>query len=250
MITMLLQAQERAQAQADVVALGAGGAHLGAFHSTKLFDTTMIVLNRPGITGPAGARQGAHLKGVAGPPFNVTVWGHDLEHFNQAIPFEMDHLAICADLDLAQGAVAQSSVVILWGEDMVLGLHSCVQASFNDWAGCMSQAAGARTFKAELIACPSCGRTLFDLQSTTERIKAKTGHLVGVKIAVMGCVVNGPGESKHADIGISLPGTFEAPVAPVFIDGRLDRTLRGDGVVAEFIEILEGYVAERFPAPA
>ena len=69
-------------------------------------------------------------------------------------------------------------------------------------------------------------------------------------MAVMGCVVNGPGESKHADIGISLPGTFEAPVAPVFIDGQLDRTLRGDGVVAEFIEILEGYVAERFPTPA
>ena len=69
-------------------------------------------------------------------------------------------------------------------------------------------------------------------------------------MAVMGCVVNGPGESKHADIGISLPGTFEAPVAPVFIDGKLDRTLRGDAVVAEFIEILEGYVAERFPTPA
>ena len=59
----------------------------------------------------------------------------------------------------------------------------------------------------------------------------------------MGCVVNGPGEIKHADIGISLPGTFEEPVAPVFIDGRLDRTLRGDGLVAEFIDILEDYVA-------
>ena len=63
----------------------------------------------------------------------------------------------------------------------------------------------------------------------------------------MGCVVNGPGESKHADIGISLPGTFEEPVAPVFIDGKLDRTLRGDGLVAEFIDILEDYVARRFP---
>jgi len=60
----------------------------------------------------------------------------------------------------------------------------------------------------------------------------------------------GPGESKHADIGISLPGTFEEPVAPVFIDGRLDRTLRGDGLVDEFIGILEAYVAERFPTPA
>jgi (E)-4-hydroxy-3-methylbut-2-enyl-diphosphate synthase len=69
-----------------------------------------------------------------------------------------------------------------------------------------------------------------------------------LRVAVMGCVVNGPGESKHADIGISLPGTFEEPVAPVFIDGRLDRTLRGDGLVAEFIVILEDYVARRFPA--
>ena len=63
----------------------------------------------------------------------------------------------------------------------------------------------------------------------------------------MGCVVNGPGESKHADIGISLPGTFEEPVAPVFIDGRLDRTLRGDGLVPEFMGILDDYVARRYP---
>mgnify|MGYP003289964406 CR=1 FL=1 len=70
-----------------------------------------------------------------------------------------------------------------------------------------------------------------------------------LRVAVMGCVVNGPGESKHADIGISLPGTFEEPVAPVFIDGRLDRTLRGEGLVQEFIDILEDYVARRFPTP-
>jgi (E)-4-hydroxy-3-methylbut-2-enyl-diphosphate synthase len=69
-----------------------------------------------------------------------------------------------------------------------------------------------------------------------------------MRVAVMGCVVNGPGESKHADIGISLPGTFEEPVAPVFIDGQLDRTLRGDGLVEEFEGILEDYVARRFPA--
>ena len=70
-----------------------------------------------------------------------------------------------------------------------------------------------------------------------------------LRVAVMGCVVNGPGEIKHADIGISLPGTFEEPVAPVFIDGRLDRTLRGDGLVDEFIGILEDYVARRYPTP-
>jgi len=71
-----------------------------------------------------------------------------------------------------------------------------------------------------------------------------------MRVAVMGCVVNGPGESKHADIGISLPGTFEEPVAPVFIDGKLDRTLRGDGLVDEFIGILEEYVARRYPLAA
>jgi (E)-4-hydroxy-3-methylbut-2-enyl-diphosphate synthase len=69
-----------------------------------------------------------------------------------------------------------------------------------------------------------------------------------MRVAVMGCVVNGPGESKHADIGISLPGTFEAPVAPVFVDGKLDRTLRGDRIVAEFIDLLEGYVDKRYGA--
>ena len=69
-----------------------------------------------------------------------------------------------------------------------------------------------------------------------------------MNVAVMGCVVNGPGESKHADIGISLPGTFESPVAPVFVDGKLDRTLRGDAIVAEFIELLEAYVDRRYGA--
>ena len=68
-----------------------------------------------------------------------------------------------------------------------------------------------------------------------------------MRVAVMGCVVNGPGESKHADIGISLPGTFEEPVAPVFIDGKLDRTLRGEGLVEEFEGILEDYVDAAVP---
>ena len=64
----------------------------------------------------------------------------------------------------------------------------------------------------------------------------------------MGCVVNGPGESKHANLGISLPGTFEEPVAPVFVDGALRTTLRGDRIVAEFIEILDAYVVQHYPA--
>jgi (E)-4-hydroxy-3-methylbut-2-enyl-diphosphate synthase len=71
-----------------------------------------------------------------------------------------------------------------------------------------------------------------------------------LRVAVMGCVVNGPGESKHAHLGISLPGTFEEPKAPVYLDGRLLTTLRGDAIVAEFLRILDDYVETRFPAPA
>jgi (E)-4-hydroxy-3-methylbut-2-enyl-diphosphate synthase len=71
-----------------------------------------------------------------------------------------------------------------------------------------------------------------------------------MKVAVMGCVVNGPGESKHANIGISLPGTFEEPVAPVYVDGQLMTTLRGEGIVPEFLRILEDYVARTYPSPA
>jgi (E)-4-hydroxy-3-methylbut-2-enyl-diphosphate synthase len=71
-----------------------------------------------------------------------------------------------------------------------------------------------------------------------------------LRVAVMGCVVNGPGESKHADIGISLPGTFEEPVAPVFVDGSLQTTLRGDDIVPRFLGILDEYVARRYPSPA
>jgi (E)-4-hydroxy-3-methylbut-2-enyl-diphosphate synthase len=69
-----------------------------------------------------------------------------------------------------------------------------------------------------------------------------------MKVAVMGCIVNGPGESKHANLGISLPGTFEEPVAPVYVDGKLKCTLRGDRIVAEFIDILNGYVDKTYAA--
>ena len=69
-----------------------------------------------------------------------------------------------------------------------------------------------------------------------------------LRVAVMGCVVNGPGESKHANIGISLPGTFEEPKAPVYVDGKLHATLRGDGIVPEFLSILEDYVRTHYPA--
>ncbi len=121
------------------------------------------------------------------------------------------------------------------------------------------QSLGLRSFLPQVSACPGCGRTTStffqemarDIQQyLRDRMPEWREAHPGVgdlKVAVMCCVVNGPGEGKHADIGISLPGTFEEPVAPVFIDGRLDRTLRGDGLVDEFIGILEGYVAERYP---
>jgi len=120
------------------------------------------------------------------------------------------------------------------------------------------QSLGMRSFLPQVSACPGCGRTTSTFfQEMAERIqahlrermpdwKASYPGVEDMSVAVMGCVVNGPGESKHADIGISLPGTFEEPVAPVFIDGRLDRTLRGDGLVDEFIDILEGYVERRY----
>jgi (E)-4-hydroxy-3-methylbut-2-enyl-diphosphate synthase len=124
------------------------------------------------------------------------------------------------------------------------------------------QSLGLRSFTPQVAACPGCGRTTSTFfQVMAERIqghlrdrmpewKTRYSGVEEMRVAVMGCVVNGPGESKHADIGISLPGTFEEPVAPVFIDGKLDRTLRGDGLVKEFIDILDDYVAMRFPNPA
>ena len=122
------------------------------------------------------------------------------------------------------------------------------------------QSMGIRSFLPQVSACPGCGRTTSTFfqemaQQIQTYLKARMPEwketrpgVEDMRVAVMGCVVNGPGESKHADIGISLPGTFEEPVAPVFIDGRLDRTLRGDGLVEEFEGILEDYVTRRFPA--
>ncbi|MBV8819833.1 MAG: flavodoxin-dependent (E)-4-hydroxy-3-methylbut-2-enyl-diphosphate synthase [Acidobacteriaceae bacterium] len=115
-----------------------------------------------------------------------------------------------------------------------------------------------RSFTPQVTACPGCGcttSTFFQdmadqIQSyLREQMPVWKGQYAGVeemKVAVMGCVVNGPGESKHSNIGISLPGTFEEPVAPVYVDGRLMTTLRGDRIVAEFIEILNAYVARTY----
>ena len=122
------------------------------------------------------------------------------------------------------------------------------------------QALGLRTFVPSVTSCPGCGRTTSTLfQELTERVdqflrdRMPQWHDLypGVEtltVAVMGCIVNGPGESKHADIGISLPGTGEALSAPVFVDGQKHTTLRGDAIADEFVAIIERYVAKRFGA--
>ena len=124
------------------------------------------------------------------------------------------------------------------------------------------QSVGIRSFTPQVTACPGCGRTTSTFfQELAEQIqsyvrtsmpvwKEKYPGVEEMKLAVMGCVVNGPGESKHANIGISLPGTFEEPKAPVFVDGRLMTTLRGDHIVQEFIGILDEYVETRYGAAA
>ena len=120
------------------------------------------------------------------------------------------------------------------------------------------QALGIRSFSPQVTSCPGCGRTtstyfqMLAEQVTnyiTESMPEWKKNYPGVeemKLAVMGCIVNGPGESKHANLGISLPGTFEEPVAPVYVDGRLARTLRGDGIVVEFTRMVDHYVETHY----
>jgi len=120
------------------------------------------------------------------------------------------------------------------------------------------QALNLRSFTPQVAACPGCGRTTSTFfQDMADQIQTylrdqmpvwreKYTGAEDMKVAVMGCIVNGPGESKHANIGISLPGTFETPVAPVYIDGKLSTTLRGDSIVAEFRDLLDTYVANRY----
>jgi (E)-4-hydroxy-3-methylbut-2-enyl-diphosphate synthase len=122
------------------------------------------------------------------------------------------------------------------------------------------QSLGIRSFTPQVTACPGCGRTTSTFfQEMADQIQTylrtqmplwKAGYpgVENLKVAVMGCVVNGPGESKHAHIGISLPGTFEEPKAPVYVDGRLLTTLKGDRIVAEFIGILNEYVRTHYTA--
>jgi (E)-4-hydroxy-3-methylbut-2-enyl-diphosphate synthase len=120
------------------------------------------------------------------------------------------------------------------------------------------QSLGLRSFTAQVTACPGCGRTTSTFfQEMAEQIQtylreqratwqARYPGSEELRVAVMGCVVNGPGESKHANIGISLPGTAEEPRAPVYVDGALQVTLKGDTIVPDFLKILEDYVAKRY----
>ena len=124
------------------------------------------------------------------------------------------------------------------------------------------QALELRSFTPQVTACPGCGRTTSTFfQDMADQIQtylrtqmpvwgAKYSGVEEMKVAVMGCVVNGPGESKHSNIGISLPGTFEEPVAPVYVDGKLKCTLRGDRIVEEFLVILNNYVDRTYAAKA
>ncbi len=124
------------------------------------------------------------------------------------------------------------------------------------------QALGLRSFVPSVTACPGCGRTTSTtFQELTQQIdnflreqmpvwRTRYPGVEGMKVAVMGCIVNGPGESKHADIGISLPGTGEAPAAPVFIDGEKRMTLRGDAIATDFQAVVENYIQQRFGAAA
>ena len=122
------------------------------------------------------------------------------------------------------------------------------------------QSLGLRSFSPQVTACPGCGRTTStvfqemasDIETYLSQRMATWRQtypgIEGLKVAVMGCVVNGPGESKHANIGISLPGTGEEPKAPVYVDGRLMTTLKGPSIVSDFMKILENYVEQRYAA--
>ncbi|MGI8561181.1 MAG: flavodoxin-dependent (E)-4-hydroxy-3-methylbut-2-enyl-diphosphate synthase, partial [Luteimonas sp.] len=120
------------------------------------------------------------------------------------------------------------------------------------------QTMGLRAFTPMVTACPGCGRTTSEFfqelaQTVQEHVRAKMPEwkishpgAENLTLAVMGCVVNGPGESRHADIGISLPGTGEAPIAPVFVDGEKTVTLRGDSIASEFVALIDSYVERRY----
>ncbi len=154
-------------------------------------------------------------------------------------------------LQMGIGDTIRASLTPKIGEPRTLEVKVCQE---------LLQVMGIRSFSAQVSACPGCGRTTStvfqelaqDIQkSLDDNMPAWRKLYPGVEsmnVAVMGCIVNGPGESKHADIGISLPGTGESPVAPVFTDGKKSHTLRGDNIAAEFHALVEEYVKTRYGA--
>ena len=132
--------------------------------------------------------------------------------------------------------------------------HAAIQ--HPKWAGISTRS--RRRFSPQVSSCPGCRRTTSTFfqelaAQVTAHIQARLAvwrerhpGVEGLRVAVMGCVVNGPGESKHADIGISLPGTGEEPRAPVYVDGKLTVTLKGEGIAEDFGRILDEYVERRF----
>ncbi|MGH7467623.1 MAG: flavodoxin-dependent (E)-4-hydroxy-3-methylbut-2-enyl-diphosphate synthase [Longimicrobiales bacterium] len=188
------------------------------------------------------------------------------------------HLAECCDyplhLGLTEAGLGTKGVVASTAGMAVLlqeGIGDTIRVSLTPRPGGdraeevrvaqqILQSLELRSFTPQVTSCPGCGRTTSTFfQQMAEDIQHYIAHQMPVwraqypgvedlKVAVMGCVVNGPGESKHANIGISLPGTFEEPKAPVYVDGRLYTTLRGDGLVADFLRILGDYVNARYGA--
>jgi (E)-4-hydroxy-3-methylbut-2-enyl-diphosphate synthase len=152
-------------------------------------------------------------------------------------------------LQMGIGDTIRASLTPRVGEDRTVEVKVCQE---------LLQVMGLRSFSAQVSACPGCGRTTStqfqelaqDIQkSLDDNMRGWREIYPGVEsmnVAVMGCIVNGPGESKHADIGISLPGTGEAPVAPVFTDGKKTHTLRGDNIAADFHQLVEAYVKTRY----
>ena len=176
------------------------------------------------------------------------------------------HLGLTEAGMAIKGIAASSAALALLLQD---GIGDTIRASLtprpdeprtNEVVLCQEllQALGLRSFTPQVAACPGCGRTTSTFfQELADRIQswlraqmplwqAQYPGVETMNVAVMGCIVNGPGESKHADIGISLPGTGESPTAPVFIDGRKTHTLRGAGIAEEFQALVADYVARRY----
>ena len=154
-----------------------------------------------------------------------------------------------ANGDCISGQIATENVVFIAGGDRAREVYV---------AQTILQSIGIRSFAPQVVACPGCGRTSSQyfqtLASDVEKHvrdnmpswKLRFPGVEEITVAVMGCVVNGPGESKHADIGISLPGNGERPVAPVYEDGKKTVTLRGDDISKQFINLLETYIESRY----